>query len=204
MAVDKLVDSTQLDADLTSVANAIRTKGGTSASLAFPAGFVSAVESIETGGGSKANIDIGVSNTPISNIINMFYALEQGTAKTGEFTLPTAIRNTESRFLSTGLSVIHGFFVADTSIDNYQTASTPENVLFSFLFCDTNGTAKYAITRHTVGLTSLSGSGNVTKAFLIRCTYRWDGGDLYLTGAYDGNNSYTPFHSGRTYRWVAW
>lgn len=43
MAVDKLVDSTQLDADLTSVANAIRTKGGTSAQLAFPAGFVQAI-----------------------------------------------------------------------------------------------------------------------------------------------------------------
>jgi len=51
MAVDKLVDSTQLDADLASIANAIRTKGGTSAQLAFPAGFVSAVEAIETGGG---------------------------------------------------------------------------------------------------------------------------------------------------------
>ena len=51
MAVDKLVDSTQLDADLTSVANAIRTKGGTSADLAFPAGFVSAVNAIPTGGG---------------------------------------------------------------------------------------------------------------------------------------------------------
>lgn len=51
MAVDKLVDSTQLDADLTSVANAIRTKGGTSASLAFPSGFVSAVEAIPSGGG---------------------------------------------------------------------------------------------------------------------------------------------------------
>ena len=49
MAVDKLVDSTQLDADLTSVANAIRTKGGTSAQLAFPAGFVSAVQAIPTG-----------------------------------------------------------------------------------------------------------------------------------------------------------
>lgn len=36
------------DTDLTSVANAIRTKGGTSASLAFPAGFVSAVEAIST------------------------------------------------------------------------------------------------------------------------------------------------------------
>lgn len=51
MAVDKLVDSTQLDADLTSVANAIRTKGGTSAQMAFPAGFVSAVNAIPTGSG---------------------------------------------------------------------------------------------------------------------------------------------------------
>lgn len=49
MAVDKLVDSTQLDSDLTSVANAIRTKGGTSAQMAFPAGFVSAVQAIPTG-----------------------------------------------------------------------------------------------------------------------------------------------------------
>lgn len=38
-------------ADLASVANAIRTKGGTSAQLAFPQGFVDAVEAIETGGG---------------------------------------------------------------------------------------------------------------------------------------------------------
>lgn len=55
MAVDKLVDSTQLDADLTSVANAIRTKGGTSAQLAFPAGFVSAVEAIPSGSTASAD-----------------------------------------------------------------------------------------------------------------------------------------------------
>lgn len=53
MAVDKLVDSTQLNSDLTSVANAIRTKGGTSASLAFPSDFVSAIGAISTGGGSE-------------------------------------------------------------------------------------------------------------------------------------------------------
>lgn len=51
MAVDKLVDSAQLDANLAAVANAIRTKGGTSASLAFPSGFVSAIDAIQTGGG---------------------------------------------------------------------------------------------------------------------------------------------------------
>lgn len=38
-------------ADLTSIANAIRTKGGTSAQLAFPQGFVSAIEAISGGGG---------------------------------------------------------------------------------------------------------------------------------------------------------
>ena len=55
MAVDKLVDSTQLDADLTSVANAIRTKGGTSAQMAFPAGFVSAIDRIPVGSGDLLN-----------------------------------------------------------------------------------------------------------------------------------------------------
>lgn len=49
MAVDKLVDSTQLNADLTSIANAIRTKGSTSAQLAFPSGFVSAINDLEVG-----------------------------------------------------------------------------------------------------------------------------------------------------------
>ena len=59
MAVDKLVDSTQLDADLTTVANAIRTKGGTSAQLAFPAGFASAIAAIPTGGGGLSNVVTG-------------------------------------------------------------------------------------------------------------------------------------------------
>ncbi len=53
MSVDKLVDSTQLDSDLTSVANAIRTKGGTSASLTFPSDFVSAINAISGGGGGS-------------------------------------------------------------------------------------------------------------------------------------------------------
>lgn len=49
MAYDKVIDSSVLDANLTSVANAIRSKGGSSASLAFPAGFVNAISQIETG-----------------------------------------------------------------------------------------------------------------------------------------------------------
>ena len=40
--------------DLTSVANAIRTRGGTSAPLSFPSGFVSAIGAIPSGGGGGA------------------------------------------------------------------------------------------------------------------------------------------------------
>ena len=46
MSVDKLVDSTQLDTDLTSVANAIRAKSGTSSMLLFPTDFISQISLI--------------------------------------------------------------------------------------------------------------------------------------------------------------
>ena len=41
------------DTDLTAVADAIRAKGGTSAQLAFPAGFVSAIDALKTSGWVK-------------------------------------------------------------------------------------------------------------------------------------------------------
>ena len=57
MAVDKLVDSSQLDSDLTSVANAIRAKSGGSSPLAFPAGFVSEIGNIPSGGGGGYTLE---------------------------------------------------------------------------------------------------------------------------------------------------
>lgn len=51
MAFDKIIDSAQLESDLTSVAAAIRAKGATADPLSFPAGFVSAVNNISTSSG---------------------------------------------------------------------------------------------------------------------------------------------------------
>ena len=45
-----MTDYIATDIELTSIANAIRTKGSTSGPLAFPDGFVDAVEAIPTGG----------------------------------------------------------------------------------------------------------------------------------------------------------
>lgn len=47
-----MADYKVTDSELTSVASAIRTKGGTSASLSFPDGFVTAIGNISGGGGS--------------------------------------------------------------------------------------------------------------------------------------------------------
>ena len=52
------------DTDLTSVANAIRTKGGTSAQLSFPTGYNTAIANISTGG--APTIVSGTFTTPSS------------------------------------------------------------------------------------------------------------------------------------------
>lgn len=75
MALDKLVDSTQLDNNLTSVANAIRAKSGGTGQLAFPAGFVSEIGNIPTGGGGitptgTKNITITENGTITEDVTN--------------------------------------------------------------------------------------------------------------------------------------
>ena len=48
-----MADYLVTDTEMTSVAGAIRTKGGTQASLSWPSGFVSAINAIPTGGGGS-------------------------------------------------------------------------------------------------------------------------------------------------------
>ena len=60
MALDKVVDSAVLDAGMKSVADAIRAKAGTTDLLAWPDGFKSAVEGIQTGGGGGSTSDVAM------------------------------------------------------------------------------------------------------------------------------------------------
>lgn len=78
MAYDKVVDSGVLDAGMTEVAQSIRAKGGTTEQLAWPDGFKSAIESIETGitpTGSVAisengTYDVTAKATAVVNVLN--------------------------------------------------------------------------------------------------------------------------------------
>lgn len=53
MALYKVIDSAALDTGMTAVADAIRAKAGLTDSLAWPDGFKSAIDSIQSGGGAK-------------------------------------------------------------------------------------------------------------------------------------------------------
>lgn len=60
MADNRVVDITQLEADLTSIADAIRAKAKSSDSIAFPSDFVSAIASIAGLPSEIAEISTGV------------------------------------------------------------------------------------------------------------------------------------------------
>ena len=63
------------DTELTSIANAIRTKGGTSASLVYPTGFVSAIEAIPQGANLPVfTVTIDVYDTVLSITCDKTYA----------------------------------------------------------------------------------------------------------------------------------
>lgn len=71
-----MADYKVTDTELTSIANAIRTKGGTQAQLEFPTGFVSAVQAIPTGGGGEPYIENSYSYVDTEKYGNEIYGVK--------------------------------------------------------------------------------------------------------------------------------
>lgn len=63
------------DTDLTAIASAIRTKGGTSAGLAFPSGFISAIGNIASSNWVDISTYVTVYTTGNSSLIFAVYSL---------------------------------------------------------------------------------------------------------------------------------
>lgn len=68
MALDKVVDSSALDAGMTSVADAIRAKAGTTDQLLWPDGFKAAIEGIS--GVGDTSIEDGLVERTITDYVN--------------------------------------------------------------------------------------------------------------------------------------
>lgn len=56
MAIDRAIDSTEFDSKLTTVADAIRSAGGTTEPMSFPSGMVEATSSLSSGGGGTEEL----------------------------------------------------------------------------------------------------------------------------------------------------
>lgn len=177
MAYDKIVDSAVLNANLTAIANAIRAKGGTSASLAFPNGMVEAINAITTSGGgtSGGGLPTGVS------------AIDSGT-----FTL--------SSDATTQTNVLHNLGVApDFAIwwlDGAHIASATTTVAVRGVIINTGTNATLNSQYVVTGYNASSKGGTASNA--VAAEY-----NLTKNGFTARCNSTYPILAGLTYHWIA-
>lgn len=121
MAYDKIVDGVQLDTNLTSIANAIRGKNGTSEQIHFPDGFVTAIKALENGGAITVNTANLHDTTKDIADVYLEYGVE--TAHTGWATtdyIPVAA-NTIYAFQSNNIVAIRGPYCGKYSADKKYT-----------------------------------------------------------------------------------
>lgn len=172
--------------DLTSVANAIRTAGGTSGSLSFPDGWNSAINAISGGGGLEyeegtfspaediARPTISFTNTHSSP--PMFVIMSDATG-TDDTTTPTNLAFAYTSFydftgygVPSNVSANRRYGIVDYV---YRTATNPSQAV--------------------TGVTDLTGSGSYAAEYWVS-----------TTGFYPSTASDTRYwRANRTYKWIA-
>ena len=205
MALDKLVDSTQLNTDLTSVANAIRTKGGTSAQLAFAQGFVSAIEAISGGGGVPgiADAEAGIITvetdiaTPANTATKLFPGLDLDFKP--DFLWISMTRETWDGLAATASANHIYWLVAVTSelmpVLRFGNTSSSQNRETAFIY---GGNSVWSATSDADGGHGVQGGANVLNAL-------WalnDDGTLSYSRNGTSSNAQTAIYAGQ-YQYVA-
>lgn len=145
MAIDKAIDSTQLNADLTSVANAIRTKGGTSAQLIFPNGFVGAIGDIQTGGGGAEEMSGEIVIASDTTSVSFLHGLSQPPTIVTFYTPDPTVEgsNSPTNFRSLTAAVM-AFIINDANVINakgYNSSGTKQNLTTTTVSIDSTTVA---------------------------------------------------------------
>lgn len=178
------------DTSLTAIAEAIRTKGGTTDQLVFPTEFISAIEAIEAGGG----FDFG--GTAIEFASGSFTPSEQITCKSmfsSSNKLDILLNNTSSGYKERG----RWFVLWDSTPDTTKNSS--ESDIYS-----------NAATNQILGVFQVyvySANDRYAGAYIYKSSSSVSGGYGYWFGDYNhifSTDDTRFFAAGRTYQWVAW
>lgn len=184
MAYDKLCDSAALDAGLLQIANAIRAKGGTTGSLAFPTGMAEAITAIQAGGGSGGDTKLAV---------GMFVPAEDITSMTIEHNLGVKPKIFVMFSYPQGLKQN-----AITAISSYTSAAVKDFSLWRELTVvdyTTNDTTTSFSTNHRTSMITLAGMDNSNLSNVPVGTV--DETNFYIT------DKGKIMQSGQKYHWVA-
>lgn len=135
----------------------------------------------------------------------MFYALENGTAKTGEFFFDSPLGAGENFIFDHGLEELNGIMIVDTEWSKTSQQFTNEFTVLGFYMKNRNdgGYLSYAINNRTDKNRNDTNIIDV-NTFIIRATVNMKGTSVYAIPDFASHSAYTPFAPKHKYIWVAW
>lgn len=173
MAFDKAVDSTALNAGLTKIADAIRAKGGTEGTMAFPDGFAEMIEAIQAGGG-------GINATA-------------GTV--------TVASDSNDYIVTHGLGEVPKFFVIGM-IENYNTLSSETEILIeAYGFSDYDSQYRMAAQNSVYSPTGIFANSKITSSAYKRASLCDADENIIIVAPLAASPH--PLIAGATYYWIA-
>lgn len=157
---------------------------------------------------------IGI-QTPNANPLAMLYALENGTAKTGEFTLATTLPNTATTIFDAQDTTVKNFVIMAEGEEGINTGMTTPAQFLMFMIWLQSSTLRQISTMpiscrndSISGYSSIKNNADISIASsstqLLSAYWDWSNGVLECKGQYNQHAQYTPFKANITYRWVAW
>lgn len=187
------------DTDLTAVADAIRAKGRTSGLLAFPQGFVDAIEDISGGGGG---VDLSELSTNISQntLGGLFQAFMDGTWGTLELSV---VSGTNPIIIDFGRA-IKGFVFYPKSITVPSGLSGNANTVVQIdVFQEPTETGQQN-SLYFIGRTKTDNNYTTTNIAARVNSWTFVDGVLSLVPSYPSNVTYHPFGFNKPYTFVYW
>lgn len=137
------------DSEITSIADAIRTKGGTSAALVFPSDFVSAIQNIPTGitpTGTSVITANGVYD--VTSFASASVSVPTGVTPTGTYSVSENGIYDITNYASVDVNVSGGGgedLLAeriDATLQSYYNATVSKTVTYAFAYCSAMSTVE--------------------------------------------------------------